>query len=84
MAQSETPLSKALVSRLDELGVSRYALSQTVAERRGESDGQVVYSAVSRAIADPDNRRFSTVREVIEAMGGELVIRWQEVKEIKL
>ena len=41
-------------------------------------------SAISNALKDPDSRRHSAVLELIEVMGGEVVIRWKDYKEVKV
>jgi len=47
-------------------------------------DPNNLQSAVSNALKDPDSRRYSSILELIEAMDGEVVIRWKNYEEVKV
>jgi hypothetical protein len=77
-----------LKQRFEELGISQAELARRIAEKRQEPGKAVnpdnLQSAISNALKDPDSRRHSAVLELIEVMGGEVVIRWKDYKEVKV
>lgn len=77
-------LKEVLNERLDELGITKYELSKRITEKRGGGKVTDVSSLVSKTLDVPDNRRFCNVSEVVEALDGEIVIRWHDIKEKKL
>lgn len=77
-----------LKERLDELDISQYELTRRVVELR-KQEGQDtsisnLSSAVAKALKEPNGRRYSAIVELVEAMGGEIVIRWKDYKEVKV
>jgi hypothetical protein len=75
-------------ARLKELGWTKYRLAQeivTIRQRRGEDvTFRSIESAIRRALANPDTASAQTNDDIVEAMGGETVIRWKTMKEVKL
>jgi ribosome-binding protein aMBF1 (putative translation factor) len=83
-----TMMKDLLQKRFEELGISQAELARRIAEKRQEP-GKVVkpdnlQSAISNALKDPDSRRHRAILELIEAMDGEVVIRWKDYKEVKI
>ncbi|WP_272066850.1 hypothetical protein [Oscillatoria sp. CS-180] len=77
-----------LQERLDELDITKYELTRRVVELR-KQDGQdttisKLSSAVTKALEEPDGRRYSAIAELVEAMDGELLVRWKDYKEVKV
>ncbi len=77
-------LKEILNERLIELGITKYELSKRIAEKRGADKVTDVSSLVSNILNTPGNRRFSSVSEVIEALDGEIIIRWYNTHEQRL
>jgi hypothetical protein len=73
-----------LQQRLDELGISQSELARRIAQKRQVENPANLQSAVHNALKDPESRRYSTILELIEAMDGEVVIRWKDYREVKL
>lgn len=77
-------LKEVLNERLNELGITKYELSKRIAEKRGGSKVTDVSSLVSKVFEAPDNRRFGNISEVIEALDGEIIVRWYNIQEKSL
>lgn len=81
-------MKDVLNERFDELDITKYELTRRVLELRGQSSEPAeinkLQSAVAKALKEPDNRRYSAIAELVEAMGGEVVIRWKDYKEVKV
>jgi hypothetical protein len=77
-----------LQKRFDELGISQAELARRIAEKRRkpgeEPKPDNFHSAVHNALKDPESRRYSSILELIEAMDGEVVIRWKNYEEVKV
>ena len=77
-----------LQKRFEELDISQYELTRRVVELRKnegeETEVSRLQSAVARALKEPDGRRYRAIAELIQAMGGEIVIRWKDYKEVKV
>lgn len=77
-----------LQDRFEELAISQYELTRRVVELRKregeETEVSRLQSAVAKALKDPDGRRYRAIAELIQAMGGEIVIRWKDYKEVKV
>ena len=70
-------LSEVLQARLQEKDLTAYAIAKLISE--ADSKGRPVTSFTSRvkkAIDDPDGRILSNIKQVVEALDGEIVIRW--------
>ena len=84
-----TKMMKDLLQRrLEELGITQAELARRIAKKRQEPgkdiDPNHLQSAISNAIKDPSSRRYSAILELIEAMDGEVVIRWKNYDEVKV
>jgi hypothetical protein len=81
-------MKDVLDERLGELGITKYELTRKVLDLRGQpSDPPEIsklQSAVSKALKEPDGRRYAAIVELVEAMGGEVIIRWKDYKEVKV
>jgi hypothetical protein len=84
-------IKSALQKRLQDLDISQYELTRRVVEQRNakntqdeDTTVQKLQSAVYKALKEPDGRRYSAIAEIVEAMGGEIVIRWTNVEEVKV
>ncbi|MEM6424223.1 MAG: hypothetical protein AAF728_03545 [Cyanobacteria bacterium P01_D01_bin.128] len=81
-------MKEILQERLDELDITQYELTRRVVELRKQEGRDTTISklssAVAKALKEPDGRRYSAIAELIEAMDGEIVIRWKDYKEVKL
>lgn len=76
-------MKDVLQERLDELGITKYELSKRIAEKRGSDKATTVSSIVAKTFDSPEGRRYSNIAEIVEAMGGEIVIRWKDYREVK-
>ena len=81
-------MKAALQKRIEDLGISQSELTRRVVEQRN-SQGQNttvqnLQSAISKALKEPDGRRYSAIAEIVEAMGGEIIIRWTNFEEVKV
>jgi hypothetical protein len=81
-------MQEILQERFDELNISQYELTRRVVDLRKEAGEETTISklqtAVAKALKQPDNRRYSAIAELVEAMGGEIIIRWKDYKEVKI
>ena len=74
-------MKEILEERLNDLGITRYELAKRIAEKRGKKKVTDVSSMVSNTLDSPENRRYSNIAEIVEALGGDIVIRWHSVEE---
>lgn len=76
-----------LEERFETLGITKYELTRRIVELRGKpgepTEISKLQSAVSQALREPDGRRYAAIAELIEAMGGEVVVRWKDYREVK-
>lgn len=78
-------LSDALKKRLEKLDTTVYEVAKKIAESRNPPKKVTdLNSTVAKVFDDPEGRRWSSVQEVIEAMGGEIVVRWHNIDEESL
>lgn len=81
-------MKEVLDDRLDDLGITTYELTRRVLELRGQTGEPTeiskLRSAVAKALKEPDGRRYAAIVELVEAMGGEVIIRWKDYKEVKV
>ena len=79
---------KILKDRFDELGWTEYRLAKEVSHIRSDDFGEQkktpssLVTSVAKVIEDPNTSQFKNVEAAIKAMGGELVIRWQQTEEV--
>ncbi|KAM3093200.1 hypothetical protein ACKFKF_29695 [Phormidesmis sp. 146-12] len=73
---------------MDSLGWTAYQLAQEVAklrQGRGEDTNRTkIQSSIDRALKEPDGRASYINDDIVKALGGEIVIRWQSFEEVKL
>ena len=75
--------SRVLQKRLDELGWTSYRLATELDKLRGEKKGGANYaSTVKKGLNNPDACMAKTLEDLVKAMGGELIIRWQKTEEV--
>lgn len=79
-----TNMKELLQQRFQELGISQAELARRIAEKRNLDKPENIQSAVYNALKDPDSRKYSAILELIEAMDGEVVIRWKDYREVKV
>lgn len=81
-------MKDTLEERFETLGITKYELTRRIVELRGKpgepTEISKLQSAVSQALRDPDGRRYAAIAELIEAMGGEIIVRWTDYKEVKV
>ncbi len=74
---------KVLQDRLEQLGWTHYRLAQELDKLRGENKGAANYaSTVSKVLTNPEMSRAKTLEDLIKALGGELIVRWQKTEEV--
>lgn len=78
-----------LAARLSELGWTEYRLVQEVCKlrtARGEENATVVryQSSINRAMKNPSSAKTAIIDDIVEALGGEQVIRWNIPKEVRI
>jgi hypothetical protein len=70
-------LKEILNQRLETLGMSRYELAKAIAENRNPpKKASSLTSTITLILDEPEGRRYSNIEEAVQAMGGEIVIRW--------
>ncbi|BAZ47158.1 hypothetical protein NIES4102_42040 (plasmid) [Chondrocystis sp. NIES-4102] len=72
-----------LQKRLDSLEWTSYRLAQEVDRLRGSNKGAGNYtSTVNKVLANPNKCQIRTLEEVVQAMGGEIFIRWSKTEVV--
>lgn len=77
-----------LQDRFKQLGWTSYRLAQEVGRIRESIFGEPakkpanLVTAVEKVIEDPNTSSFKNVEAAIRAMGGELVIRWENREQV--
>lgn len=77
-----------LENRMNQLGFTQYRLTKEICQMRTK-DGEEVppvtryNSSIRQAVQDPENVKFQIIEDVVKAMGGEIVIRWHNIEEVK-
>lgn len=78
--------SEVLEQRLEELGWSPYRAAKEIAKLRGELEQAKrptrYASAVRQALENPNRSSFETIERLVTALGGQLVIRWEERQQV--
>lgn len=80
-------LKDILTERMEKLGYSQYRLTKEVCKLRAQ-DGKAppvskYQSSIRQAIVDPNSVKHYIIKDVIKAMGGELIVRWNNHEDIK-
>jgi hypothetical protein len=75
--------NEVLEKRLEELGATLYTIAKKVGEIRGENS-QVSrwHSATSKVVEKPLASKLTTIMDVVRAMGGKIIIEWDEVENM--
>ncbi|MBD1912117.1 hypothetical protein [Leptolyngbya sp. FACHB-16] len=81
-------MKEILAHRMQQLGYSQYKLTQEVCKLRSE-DGDVppvlkYNSSIGKALNDPDNVKLYIIEDIVNALGGEIIIRWNNPQEIRV
>lgn len=79
-----TTMKELLQQRFQELGISQAELARRIAGKRNLDKPENLQSSIYNALKDPDSRKYSAILELIEAMDGEVVIRWKDYREVKV
>lgn len=78
-------MKQVIEERLTDLSMNSYQLALKIAEERGTPEkGRDLSTQMSRLVGNPDGSKLKSVVEVVEALGGKLVIQWQDVKEVEV
>ncbi len=67
-----------LAERLNELGISKYEVAKRIAEKGGKKP-TAVSTRVLSTFDDPENRKYANLLEVIEVLGGRVVVEFPTV-----
>lgn len=70
-------------SRLAELRWTLYRLAKEycVVVGNEKSPASRYHSTLGKVLASPDNSSLGTIKKVVQALDGEIIIRWREVPE---
>ena len=75
-------LAQLLQDRLKEQDLTKYAIAKAMAQADGQGKPATNYSnKVTKILEDPENRVFGGLKELVELLDGEIVIRWKTIKE---
>lgn len=80
-------MKEILEERMKQLGFSQYKLTKEVCQIRAQ-DGEVppvskYQSSIRQAISDPENVKWYIIEDMVKAMDGEIVIRWNNHQDVK-
>jgi hypothetical protein len=75
-------------TRMENLGWSEYRLVQEIVKLRQARGDEAtiisIQSSINKALKDPERRATYINDDIVQALGGEFVIRWKNVEEVKL
>lgn len=81
-------MKKALEDRMQQLGYTQYKLTKQICQMRAEGDEippvTRYNSTVGKALDNPLHVKYYIIQDLIKAMDGEIVIRWNNPDEVKL
>lgn len=78
-------LDDALKQRLEEKGMSQYQLAKEVAKLDGTGRPPSSYTGrFAKVFDDPKGRTYKNIEEIIQALGGRLLIEWTDTKTQEL
>lgn len=78
-------LDEALKKRLDEQGITQYQLAKRISEMDGTGRPPSSYTGrFQKVFEDPKGRTYKNIEEVIQALGGRLLIEWTDTKTQEL
>jgi hypothetical protein len=80
-------VKEVLEQRMAQLGMTQYKLTQAICELRAEG-GEVppvtrYQSSVRKALMDPQHVTYYVIEDLIKAMDGEIIIRWNNRTEAR-
>ena len=74
-------INEAIEKRLKERGMTQYQLAQEVAKIDGTGRPPSSYTArFQKVFNDPKGRTYKNIEEIIQALGGRLLIEWTDTK----
>ncbi|NEQ53027.1 MAG: hypothetical protein F6K11_23285 [Leptolyngbya sp. SIO3F4] len=77
-------LSELLQARLEQQGKTKYSLAKAMAAADGKGKPATSFSSkVAKILEAPESRVFKGVKELIELLDGEIIIRWKDEKVIQ-
>lgn len=88
MLQTLNVNPRVLKDRLQELGLTVMDVARIVADRRNAREGvqdwtgRRIYSTIQQAINKPDPTSMRILEEIVEALDGELVLRWRVRQQV--
>lgn len=71
-------MKEILEERLEELGISKYEVAKRIAEKDGKKP-TAVSTRVLSTFEDPESRKYENLLEVIEVLGGRVVVEFPTV-----
>lgn len=76
-----------LQQRLDQMGLNKFQLAKKIAKIRKAITGKDVNprslsSAIRQALEQPGRSRLETIEQIVEALDGEIVIRWKKYERV--
>ena len=75
-------LSEALEKRLQAKGWSKYQLAKKLSELDGTGRPPSSYTGrFTKVFDDPKGRTYQNIEQIINALGGRLVIQWLDITE---
>ena len=75
-------LRELLQQRLEEKGLTKYAIAKAMADAEGSGKPATNYTTkVTKLLETPEARVFSGLKELVELLDGEIVIRWKTTTE---
>lgn len=67
-----------LEERIQELGISKYEVAKRIAEKKGKKTTDIS-TRVLNTFENPESRRYESLLEVIEVLGGRVVVEFPTV-----
>ncbi|MGB7312889.1 MAG: hypothetical protein WA939_08155 [Nodosilinea sp.] len=79
-------IREAMAQRMQQLGYTQYKVTQEICKLRAEGDEippvTRYNSTVGKTLQEPQKASFQAIEELVQVMGGEIIIRWHE--DVKL
>ena len=80
-------MKEILQRRMEQLDFSQYRLTQEVCKLRAEGDEippvSRYQSSIRKAITDPQHVKLYIIQDMVKALDGEIIIRWNNREEVK-
>jgi hypothetical protein len=76
-----------LTQRLTQLGLNPFQLASKIADLRGRKDGKehsakALASSIRQVLNNPLKTRVDKLAEIVDALDGEIVVRWKKYKVV--